>query len=74
MTDKPHVTNGPARRAAHRNARGVLAERTLDLIALASLLALITAVFLMTGPQAFAAVTSVGTGLFTAWRGRRRER
>ncbi|MET7711479.1 hypothetical protein [Streptomyces sp. NPDC005407] len=44
---------------------------TLDLIALLCLLVLATVVYVVTGPEAFAAVTGVGVGLFTSWRGRR---
>ncbi|MEU1674590.1 hypothetical protein ABZ752_21560 [Streptomyces roseifaciens] len=69
------ITNGPTPtpgRGARATARTALAERTLDFIALVTLLAAVTAVFLLAGPQAFAAVTSVGTGLFAAWRGHRR--
>ncbi|MFF0060911.1 hypothetical protein ACFYRC_05050 [Streptomyces sp. NPDC005279] len=44
---------------------------TLDLIALLCLIALATVVYIATGPEAFAAVTGAGVGLFTSWRGRR---
>lgn len=73
MTDKSHVTNRSTDQGAYESARVALAERTLDFVALVSLLAAVTTVFLLAGPQAFAAVTSVGTGLFAAWRGHRRQ-
>lgn len=46
------------------------ADKLLDLIALLSLLAAMTGVYLATGPEVFAAVTGVSAGLFTTWRGR----
>lgn len=45
-------------------------DKLLDLIALLSLLAAMTGVYLVTGPEVFAAVTGVSSGLFTTWRGR----
>lgn len=45
-------------------------DRVLDLIALLSLLTVMTVVYLATGPEVFAAVTGVSAGLFTTWRGR----
>lgn len=45
-------------------------DRVLDLVALLILITLATAVFMLAGPEAFTAVTSVGLGLFAAWRGR----
>ncbi|MFE9173566.1 hypothetical protein ACFYNZ_29585 [Streptomyces kebangsaanensis] len=45
-------------------------ERVLDLVALLILISLAAAVFMLAGPEAFTAVTSVGLGLFAAWRGR----
>jgi predicted lysophospholipase L1 biosynthesis ABC-type transport system permease subunit len=47
------------------------ADRFLDLIALLSVLAVVTGVFMAAGPEVFAAVTGVSGGLFAAWRGRR---
>ncbi|MFI9311092.1 hypothetical protein [Streptomyces triculaminicus] len=73
MTEKSHVTNRSTDQEARDAARAALAERTLDFVALVILLAAATMVFLLAGPQAFAAVTSVGTGLFAAWRGHRRQ-
>ncbi len=45
-------------------------DRVLDLIALLTLITLATGVFMLAGPEAFTAVTSVGLGLFAAWRSR----
>jgi hypothetical protein len=45
-----------------------LRARVLDLVALLSLLTLATTVFLAAGAVAFTVVTSVGVGLFSAWR------
>ncbi|KMS74371.1 hypothetical protein ACM01_13800 [Streptomyces viridochromogenes] len=45
-------------------------DRVLDLAALLILITLATGVFMLAGPEAFTAVTSVGLGLFAAWRGR----
>ncbi|MEU9962773.1 hypothetical protein [Streptomyces malaysiensis] len=45
-------------------------DRVLDLVALLILITLVTGVFMLAGPEAFTAVTSVGLGLFAAWRGR----
>ncbi|GAA2635221.1 hypothetical protein GCM10010425_40940 [Streptomyces spororaveus] len=45
-------------------------ERMLDLAALLILITMATGVFMLAGPEAFTAVTSVGLGLFAAWRGR----
>jgi len=47
-------------------------DKLLDLIALLLLLAVMTGVYLVTGPEVFAAVTGVSGGLFTTWRGRGR--
>ncbi|MFE7838768.1 hypothetical protein ACFU53_22790 [Streptomyces sp. NPDC057474] len=74
MTKKPHVTDGSTDLESRAATRAALAERTLDFVALVSLLAVVTTVFLLAGPQAFATVTSVGTALFAAWRGHRRQR
>ena len=73
MTEKSHVPGRSTDQGAREAARAALAERTLDFLVLVSLLASVTTMFLLAGPQAFAAVTSVGTGLFAAWRGRRRQ-
>ncbi|WP_200306113.1 hypothetical protein [Streptomyces adelaidensis] len=73
MTEKSRVTKSSTDQGARAAARAALAERTLDFVALVTLLGVVTAVFLLAGPQAFAAVTSVGTGLFAAWRGHRRQ-
>lgn len=73
MTDKSHATKRLTEQGARATARAALAERALDFIALVGLLTVVTAVFLLAGPEAFAAVTSVGTGLFAAWRGHRRQ-
>ncbi|WP_280911605.1 hypothetical protein [Streptomyces sp. SAI-208] len=40
------------------------------MVALLILITLVTGVFMLAGPEAFTAVTSVGLGLFAAWRGR----
>ncbi|MFJ3636218.1 MULTISPECIES: hypothetical protein [Streptomyces] len=45
-------------------------ERVLDLTALLILITLAAGVFMLAGSEAFTAVTSVGLGLFAAWRGR----
>ncbi|MEU1276310.1 hypothetical protein [Streptomyces sp. NPDC005799] len=72
MAEKPHITGRSKRPARQQGEPATLAERTLDFIALLGLLAAVTTVFILAGPQAFAAVTSAGTGLFAAWRGHRR--
>ncbi|MFD5083438.1 hypothetical protein ACFWOG_12465 [Kitasatospora sp. NPDC058406] len=46
-------------------------ERVLDLVALVLLIGLAAAVFILAGPGAVTAVTSVGMGLFATWRSRR---
>ncbi|TXS44307.1 hypothetical protein [Streptomyces sp. t39] len=46
------------------------ASSVLELIALLCLIGLAAVVYAATGPEAFAAVTGVGVGLFTTWRGR----
>lgn len=46
----------------------ILRARVLDLVALLALLSLATTVFLAAGAEAFTVVTSVGVGLFSAWR------
>ncbi|WP_171075819.1 hypothetical protein [Streptomyces sp. YIM 121038] len=56
-------TAGPTREAP-------LHERVLDLAALLILITLAAGVFMLAGAEAFTAVTSVGLGLFAAWRGR----
>ncbi|MGW2007029.1 hypothetical protein [Streptomyces nigrescens] len=56
-------TQGAVREASPR-------DRVLDLVALMVLITLATGVFMLAGPEAFTAVTSVGLGLFAAWRGR----
>ncbi|SCE42702.1 MULTISPECIES: hypothetical protein [unclassified Streptomyces] len=56
-------TSGPVPEAPTR-------DRVLDLVALLILITLVTGVFMLAGPEAFTAVTSVGLGLFAAWRGR----
>lgn len=73
MPKKTHRTKRPTVHGAPETAHTALVERTLDLVALVGLLAVVTAVFLLAGPEAFAVVTSVGTGLFAAWRGRRQQ-
>lgn len=73
MTEKSHITPRPTAQEGREAARAALAERTLDFIILIGLLAAVTTVFLLAGPEAFAAVTSVGTGLFAAWRGHRQQ-
>ncbi|MEQ4610268.1 hypothetical protein ACWFQ7_11515 [Streptomyces bacillaris] len=45
-------------------------DRVLDLLALLILITLAAGVFMVAGSEAFTAVTSVGLGLFAAWRGR----
>ncbi|MFF8611991.1 hypothetical protein [Streptomyces sp. NPDC015350] len=45
-------------------------DRVLDLVALLVLITLSAGVFMLAGAEAFTAVTSVGLGLFAAWRGR----
>jgi hypothetical protein len=47
------------------------ARRILDLVALLAVLSAATVIFVVAGPEAFAAVTTGGVGLFTTWRGRR---
>ncbi|MDX3583846.1 hypothetical protein OG920_16630 [Streptomyces europaeiscabiei] len=73
MTEKTHAMKRPTEQGARETAHAALVERTLDFVALVGMLTVVTAVFLLAGPEAFAAVTSVGTGLFTAWRGHRRQ-
>ncbi|MFF7987359.1 hypothetical protein ACFZDK_51245 [Streptomyces sp. NPDC007901] len=73
MTEKSHAPDRSTDQGVRAAARAALAERTLDFVVLVSLLAAVTTMFLLAGPQAFAAVTSVATGLFAAWRGRRRQ-
>ncbi|MFF5359303.1 hypothetical protein ACFY4I_07835 [Streptomyces scabiei] len=73
MTEKTHTRKRRTGQGARETAHAALAERTLDFVALVGLLTAVTAVFLLAGPDAFAAVTSVGTGLFAAWRGHRRQ-
>lgn len=73
MTEKSRNSNRSTSQEARESARAALAERAFDFVALVSLLAAVTTVFLLAGSQAFAAVTSVGTGLFAAWRGHRRQ-
>ncbi|WP_327170638.1 hypothetical protein OG912_32855 [Streptomyces sp. NBC_00464] len=46
-------------------------DRTVDLIALLTLLMGSCAVFCIAGAEAFTVVTSVGMGLFSTWRARR---
>jgi hypothetical protein len=48
-----------------------LRHQTLDLVALLTALAAATAVFVLAGPEAFAAVTTTAVALFTTWRGHR---
>ncbi|MEU3342773.1 hypothetical protein [Streptomyces sp. NPDC006668] len=72
MAEKPRITDRSKRRAGRQGEPAALAERALDFVALLGLLAAVTTVFVLAGPQAFAAVTSAGTGLFAAWRGHRR--
>ncbi|MFF9036715.1 hypothetical protein ACF090_14730 [Streptomyces sp. NPDC014892] len=72
MTEKTDATKRPTGQGAHATAHTALAERTLDFVVLVGLLAVVTAVFLLAGPEAFAAVTSVGAALFAAWRGQHR--
>ncbi len=60
---QPAPTQGTVREASPR-------DRVLDLVALMILITLATGVFMLAGPEAFTAVTSVGLGLFAAWRGR----
>lgn len=43
----------------------------LELIGLLSLIAVAATVYVVTGPEAFAAVTAVGAGLFATWSGPR---
>ncbi|MFC7994354.1 hypothetical protein ACFUV2_34330 [Streptomyces pilosus] len=73
MTEKSHITPRLTGQEGREAARAALAERILDFIILVSLLATVTTVFLLAGPEAFAAVISVGTGLFAAWRGHRKQ-
>ncbi|MBT2367115.1 hypothetical protein J7E88_17825 [Streptomyces sp. ISL-10] len=51
---------------------GGTGNSVLELIALLCLITLATVVYAAAGPEAFAAVTGVGGGLFTTWRGRPR--
>jgi len=43
-------------------------QQILDLVALLVLISLSTVVFILAGPGAFTAVTSVGMGLYATWR------
>ncbi|MGC9541744.1 hypothetical protein [Streptomyces sp. UG1] len=63
-------TSTSAGRRPEEPAHGPLSERVLDLIALLLLMALAALVFILAGPAAFTAVTSVGVGLFATWRTR----
>ncbi|WP_143203519.1 hypothetical protein [Streptomyces sp. CB01580] len=74
MTDKNANTkpmSAPAgRQPEDQLSIPALRERVLDLIALLILIALAALVFVVAGPAAFTAVTSVGVGLFATWRTR----
>ncbi|MEI5101748.1 hypothetical protein RB200_28640 [Streptomyces sp. PmtG] len=72
MTEKTRAAQRSAVQTDARPTRAALAERALDFVALVSLLAAVTTMFLLAGPQAFATIASVGTGLFVAWRGHQR--
>ncbi|WP_097910707.1 hypothetical protein [Streptomyces sp. b84] len=57
----------PATRLSVRERQGRLGE----LMGLLSLIAVAATVYVVTGPEAFAAVTAVGSGLFATWSGPR---
>ncbi|WP_329546222.1 MULTISPECIES: hypothetical protein [unclassified Streptomyces] len=67
MSENP--TPGPAAPAS--SPPPVLRERVLDLVALLALLAVDGVLFVLAGPEAFAAVTTSGVALFATWRARR---
>ncbi|GED85798.1 hypothetical protein ACIQMV_17090 [Streptomyces sp. NPDC091412] len=77
MTDKEAnpgtVSPSSSQRRSQANEStetSVPGERVLDLIALLALTTLAALVFMVAGPAAFTAVTSVGVGLFATWRTR----
>lgn len=73
MDENEQTTTPPAPRTpttAEPAREAPIHERVLDLAALLILITLATGVFMLAGPEAFTAVTSVGLGLFAAWRGR----
>jgi uncharacterized membrane protein YccC len=67
----PGPDTGPENPAAQVVSGGPSRERVLELIGLLSLIAVAATVYIVTGPEAFAAVTAVGAGLFTTWSGPR---
>ena len=64
-----HDPTGPATTPVPEPAPS-LRERILDLVALLALLVLAAIVFILAGPSALTAITSVGMGLFATWRTR----
>ncbi|MFC9861683.1 MULTISPECIES: hypothetical protein [unclassified Streptomyces] len=73
MDENEETTQPPAPRTvptAEPSREAPTHERVLDLAALLILITLATGVFMLAGSEAFTAVTSVGLGLFAAWRGR----
>nr|WP_030882213.1 hypothetical protein [Streptomyces sp. NRRL B-24051] len=73
MDEIEKTAPSPAQRTALAHDSAEVAsprDRVLDLVALLVLITLSAGVFMLAGPEAFTAVTSVGLGLFAAWRGR----
>ncbi|WP_030055400.1 MULTISPECIES: hypothetical protein [Streptomyces] len=58
----PEQADGPAGSTRHR---------TLDLIALVTLLVIATGVYLTAGSGGFSVITGAGVGLYGLWRARR---
>ncbi|SOB82730.1 hypothetical protein [Streptomyces sp. 1331.2] len=60
--DRPDRADAPA---------GSTRQRTLDLIALVTLLVIATGVYLTAGSGGFSVITGAGVGLYGLWRARR---
>ncbi|MET7697021.1 hypothetical protein [Streptomyces sp. NPDC005485] len=73
MSENQNPTSRPSGPDAPASPSGppALRDRVLDLIALLALLALAAFLFVLAGPEAFAAVTTSGVALFATWRARR---